>query len=48
MPEQSVHRQEEIDSDQQTHYYYKEVKGEEYENNRQDRTGRIQCRNWTY
>ena len=44
MPEQSALRQEEIDSDQQTHYY-KKLKGEEYENNRHDRTGKIQCRN---
>ncbi len=44
MPEQSAHRQDEINSDQQTHYY-KMLKGEAYENNRQDRTGRIQCRN---
>ncbi len=44
MPEQSVHRQEGIDSDQQT-YYYKRLKGELYENDRQDCTGRIQCRN---
>ncbi len=44
MPEQSAHRQEEIDPDQQTHYH-KKLKGEAYENHRQDHTGRIQCRN---
>lgn len=43
MPEQTVHHQEDTDSDQQTHDY-KEFKGESYENNRYNRTGRIQCR----
>ena len=39
MPEQSVHRQKETDSDQQ-------IKGDMiYENNRQCCAGRIQCRN---
>lgn len=44
MPEQTVHHQEDIDSDQQT-YDYRTLQGEAYENNRRDRTGRIQCRN---
>lgn len=44
MPEQAVHHQEETDSDQQT-YDSREIKGEIYENNRQDCTGRIRCRN---
>lgn len=44
MPEQTVRHQEDTDSDQQT-YDYKELQGEAYENNRYDRTGRIQCRN---
>ena len=44
MPEQSAHRQEENETDQQP-YDHKELKGEAYENNRRDRTGWIQCRN---
>ena len=43
MPEQTVHHQEDTDSDQQI-YNYKDFKGESYENNRHNRTGRIQCR----
>lgn len=39
MPEQSAHRQENFNSDQQPNYY-KKLKGEMYENNRQDCTGR--------
>lgn len=42
MPEQSAHRQENFNSDQQPNYY-KKLKGEMYENNRQDCTGRLQC-----
>lgn len=46
MPEQSVHHQEEIDSDQQTNYCKNENSKETtYENYRHDRTGRIQRRN---
>lgn len=46
MPEQSVHHQEEIDSDQQTQYHKKtKFKGVTYENDRHNCTGRIQCRN---
>lgn len=44
MPEQSVHHQEETDSDQQPYYNY-ELKGELYENHRHHRSGRIQRRN---
>ena len=44
MPEQSVHHQEDIDSNQQT-YDNRILQGETYENNRYDRIGRIQCRN---
>lgn len=40
MPEQSVHHQEDTDSNQRT-YDYKILQGEVYENNRYDRTGRI-------
>ena len=43
MPEQSVHPQEEIDSDQQT--ITDKIKGDIYENNRYCGSGRIQCRN---
>lgn len=44
MPEQSVHRREEIDPDQQVTITIKQ-KGDYYENYRRDRTGKIQCRN---
>lgn len=44
MPEQSVHRREEIDPDQQVTITIKQ-KGDYYENYRHDRTGKIQCRN---
>ena len=44
MPEQSVHHQEDIDSNQQI-YDNRILQGETYENNRCDRIGRIQCRN---
>lgn len=43
MPEQSVHRQENPDADQQI--YQQKIEGEAYENNRQYRSGRIQRRN---
>ena len=44
MPEQSVHRREESDSDQQTKLL--KIKGDmNYENNRYCGSGRIQCRN---
>lgn len=43
MPEQSVHHQEEADSDQQAkNIIFKELL---YENDRRSCTGRIQCRN---
>lgn len=42
MPEQSVHHQEETDPEQ---HYNNERKGEQYENDRHHRTGRIQRRN---
>lgn len=44
MPEQSDHHQEENTSEQQINHYQK-AKEIFYENNRCDRTGRIQCRN---
>lgn len=44
MPEQSVHHQELIDTDQQTITILK-TKGANYENDRQYCAGRIQCRN---
>ena len=43
MPEQSVHHQENTDPDQQT--YHRELEGEAYENNRYNRSGRVQRRN---
>jgi len=43
MPEQSVHHRE--DADEQQTYNYRKIKGETYENNRHECTGRIQCRN---
>lgn len=44
MPEQSVHRQENTEPDQQT--LFLKIKGEmNYENNRYRCFGRIQCRN---
>ena len=44
MPEQSVHHQEDTESDQQT--ILRIIKGEmNYENNRYCSSGRIQCRN---
>lgn len=44
MPEQSVHRPKDTDSDQQT--IYLKIEGElNYENNRYRCSGRIQCRN---
>lgn len=46
MPEQSVHHQEEADSDQQAYDKNKKLKaGVIYENDRRSCTGRIQCRN---
>ena len=44
MPEQYVHHQIETDADQQT-ITIRKTKGANYENDRQSRSGRIQCRN---
>ena len=44
MPEQSVHHQEDIESNQQI-YDNRILQGEACENNRNSRIGRIQCRN---
>ena len=46
MPEQPVHPQEEIDSDQQTIIItIPKCEGDIYENNRCCGSGRVQCRN---
>jgi len=48
MPEQAVRHREETDSktdSDQQFYDYREAKGEAYENNRHNCSGRIQCRN---